>query len=87
VLDESLAAVDSESEALIFDRLDEWFSRRTVLVLAHRLSTVMRFPRSALLKDGRIAARGTPGELLAGHAAFARLFADQADLVAHGGLP
>jgi len=87
VLDESLAAVDGESEALIFDRLDEWFSRRTVLVLAHRLSTVMRFPRSALLKDGRIAARGTPGELLAGHAAFARLFADQADLVAHGGLP
>jgi len=87
VLDESLSAVDSESEARIFERLEDWFSRRTVLVLAHRLSTVMRFPRSALLQDGRIAAEGNPADLLSGHAPFARLFADQAELVAPGRLP
>lgn len=87
VLDESLAAVDSESEARILEGLEGWLRRRTVLVLAHRLSTVMRFPRSALLEDGAIATEGRPADLISGHTAFARLFADQAELVLPGRLP
>jgi subfamily B ATP-binding cassette protein MsbA len=78
VLDESLSALDGESEAGVLARLEPWFLRRTVIVMAHRLSTVLRFPRAALLERGRIVAQGDPGELLRTSAAFAQLFAGQA---------
>jgi subfamily B ATP-binding cassette protein MsbA len=80
VLDESLSALDSESEGGIFDRLGEWLSRRTVVVMTHRLSTVVRFPRVVLLERGRVAADGPPARLLTGDSGFSDLFAEQADL-------
>lgn len=81
VLDESLSALDGESEGAILDRIAGWLSRRSALVMAHRLSTVMRFPRAALLEGGKVAAVGAPEDLLSSHASFARLFADQVDLL------
>ena len=80
VLDESLSALDSESEGVIFDRIREWLARRTVVAMTHRLSTVVRFPRVAMLERGKVAADGPPESLLAGHAGFGDLFADQADI-------
>jgi subfamily B ATP-binding cassette protein MsbA len=81
VLDESFSALDAESEGAILDRIASWLSRRTVLVMAHRLSTVMRMPRAALLENGHLTAVGAPEDLLSNHGAFGRLFADQVDLL------
>jgi ABC-type multidrug transport system fused ATPase/permease subunit len=77
VLDEATSAVDSETEEQILADLDEWLAGRTVIVMAHRLSTIRRAPRIALLLGGRIAADGTLEELLASSEAFRALFAAQ----------
>ena len=77
VLDEATSALDSEAEGRIFASLAPWLARRTVIVLAHRLSTVRRAPRVALLHEGRVAAQGSEAELEEGCPLFARLFADQ----------
>ena len=77
VLDEATSALDSEAEGRIFSSLAPWLARRTVIVLAHRLSTVRRAPRVALLHEGRVAAEGSEAELEESFPLFARLFADQ----------
>jgi ABC-type multidrug transport system fused ATPase/permease subunit len=77
VLDEATSALDSDTERAIFLSLRQWLERRTVIVMAHRLATISRFPRVAMLQDGAVIADGTPAELLANCAAFAELFAEQ----------
>jgi len=77
VLDEATSALDSDTERTIFANLKEWLERRTVIVMAHRLATVSRFARVAMLQDGVIIADGSVAELLAGCAPFRELFADQ----------
>ena len=77
VLDEATSALDSDAEEAIFDRLAPWLQNRTVLVLAHRLSTIARSPRILLLKDGLIAADGSLDSLLASSPHFSSLFAAQ----------
>jgi ABC-type multidrug transport system fused ATPase/permease subunit len=79
VLDEATSALDSDSEEAIFDRLAPWLVNRTVLVLAHRLSTIARLPRILLLKNGQIAADGSLHSLLASSPDFNSLFAAQFD--------
>jgi len=77
VLDEATSALDSDTERTIFANLKPWLERRTVIVIAHRLATVSRFARVAMLHDGMIIAEGSAAELLAGCAAFRELFAEQ----------
>ncbi len=77
VLDEATSALDSDTERIIFAGLHEWMERRTVIVMAHRLATVSRFGRIAMLQDGAIIADGPMPQLVAGSAAFRELFADQ----------
>ncbi len=77
VLDEATSALDGDAEAEILDDLAPWLARRTVLTLAHRLSTVARCSRILVLHHGRIAGDGSLPELLAGCPAFVELFADQ----------
>ena len=79
VLDEALSALDGESECRILDALDAWLARRTVVAIAHRLSTVRRFPRAIVLEEGRVAADGDPESMAAHPGPFRRIFADQAD--------
>jgi len=64
ILDEATSALDSESEALVQAALSNLMVGRTVVVIAHRLSTVRRATRIALLEDGRITAIGPHEELL-----------------------
>ncbi|MEA2625845.1 MAG: ATP-binding cassette, subfamily bacterial MsbA, partial [Candidatus Binatota bacterium] len=80
VLDEATSALDSETEEQIFARLEPWMLRRTVVVMAHRLSTVSRVPRVLVLQGGRIVADGPIEHLLEGSPAFQQLFGDQASL-------
>jgi ATP-binding cassette, subfamily B, bacterial len=77
VLDEATSALDSETEAQIFSRLSDWLGKRTVIVMAHRLSTVSRFERVVVLEAGRIVGDGTASELLDTCPVFSTLFAEQ----------
>ncbi len=77
VLDEATSAIDSETEEEIFSVLEPWLARRTVLLMTHRLSTVIRFPRVIVLDQGRIVGDGSVAQLLESCPVFKRLFAEQ----------
>ncbi|MWV65527.1 ATP-binding cassette domain-containing protein [Halorubrum sp. JWXQ-INN 858] len=64
VLDEATSAVDTETEALIQDRLTEFAADRTTFVIAHRLSTVRTADRILVLEDGEVVEDGTHEGLL-----------------------
>ncbi len=64
ILDEATSALDTESERLVQDALDKLMKNRTVLVIAHRLSTVQQADCIYVLKDGRIIDAGRHGELI-----------------------
>jgi ABC-type multidrug transport system fused ATPase/permease subunit len=77
VLDEATSALDSDTERTIFTNLKPWLERRTVIVMAHRLATISRIARVAMLREGEIIGEGTAADLLANCAPFRELFADQ----------
>lgn len=65
LLDEATSALDAESEYLVQDAMDSLMRGRTVLVIAHRLSTVKTADTVAVVSDGQIVESGTHNELLA----------------------
>jgi subfamily B ATP-binding cassette protein MsbA len=74
ILDEATSALDAESESLVQAALANLMQNRTVLVIAHRLSTVRRATRIAVLEDGRITAVGSHEQLLESSPTYARLY-------------
>jgi ABC-type multidrug transport system fused ATPase/permease subunit len=63
ILDEATSALDSESETHVQAGLNQLMSGRTSLIIAHRLSTVMRADQILVLKNGKVVERGTHHEL------------------------
>jgi len=77
ILDEPTSALDVESEALIAEALERLPSGRTTLIIAHRLSTVRRADRIAVLEGGNLVEQGSPEYLLRNGGHFAQLAATQ----------
>lgn len=75
VLDEATAFADAESEAAIQEAISELARERTVLVIAHRLSTVVDVDQVVVLDGGVVVEQGTHAELLAAGGRYAALWA------------
>jgi subfamily B ATP-binding cassette protein MsbA len=78
LLDEATSALDTESERQVQAALKELMKRRTTLVIAHRLSTVIDADLIYVLEAGQVKERGTHRELLAARGLYASLYAAQA---------
>ena len=65
LLDEATSALDSESERAVQAALEQLMAGRTVIAIAHRLSTLQRFDRIVVMDHGRIVDDGSPAELAA----------------------
>jgi subfamily B ATP-binding cassette protein MsbA len=74
LLDEATSALDAESERLVQEALERLMRDRTVLVIAHRLSTVQHADRIVVLDQGRVVESGNHAELIARGAVYRRLY-------------
>ena len=80
LLDEATNSLDARNERVIVERLREFFRGRTVVVIAHRLSTVRDADQIIVLDSGRIVETGTHGTLTAGRGAYYTLVKNQLEL-------
>ena len=74
VLDEATSALDSRTEAAIQETLGDVTARRTTIVIAHRLSTVVDADQIIVLDEGRVAERGTHAQLLRREGLYAEMW-------------
>lgn len=77
ILDEATSALDSESEAVVQENLEKIMENRTVLAIAHRLSTLLMMDRILVIDEGSIVEQGTHDELLALNGLYAKLWSKQ----------
>jgi ATP-binding cassette subfamily B protein len=77
VFDEATSALDSLSEQAIQRAIEDSFAGKTLVVIAHRLSTVRHVDRILVLENGRLAEQGSFNELIARGGTFARMWALQ----------
>lgn len=80
LFDEATNALDATNEAVIMHNLNEFFEGRTVVVVAHRLSTVRHADQIVLLEKGVLAELGTHAELVARRGAYWELVRNQLEL-------
>jgi ATP-binding cassette subfamily B protein len=77
LLDEATSALDTESEQSIQEALSRLFKGRTVMAIAHRLSTLDSFDRIVVLDRGRIVEDGAPRRLLQSRGVYSRMYRRQ----------
>jgi ABC-type multidrug transport system fused ATPase/permease subunit len=74
ILDEPTAALDAESEELVIEAMERLMKGRTVITIAHRLSTLRNADKIVVIKDGVVAEEGTHEQLLALNGVYAELY-------------
>ncbi len=74
ILDEATSAVDNETEAMIQKAIENLSGRQTLIVIAHRLTTIMKADKIIVLKDGKIVEQGTHDELLNKNGLYSEMF-------------
>jgi ATP-binding cassette, subfamily B, bacterial len=79
ILDEATSSLDTVTEKAIQDTLDEVMKGKTVLVVAHRLSTIAHLDRILVFENGRIVEDGSHAQLLARQGAYYQLWSKQSD--------
>ncbi len=77
ILDDSTSSVDVETETRIQDALDEIMQDRTSLVVAQRISTVLRADKIIVIDEGRVAAQGTHRELMEASPIYREIYDSQ----------
>jgi subfamily B ATP-binding cassette protein MsbA len=87
LLDEATSALDNASERAVKNALDTLRKDRTVVVVAHRLSTIRDADRIVVMEHGRIVESGTHQALAAANGSYARLLASGTDIAAATALP
>jgi ATP-binding cassette subfamily B protein len=79
-LDEATNSLDANNERIIMENLEKFFQGRTVVVVAHRLSTVKNADSIMVLEDGRLVEKGNHKELIAHKGAYYNLVKNQLEL-------
>lgn len=74
ILDEATSSLDTESEKIVQEALENLMKERTNFVIAHRLSTVLNADRIVVIDDGRIVETGRHNELLAHNGVYKKLY-------------
>ncbi len=77
VLDEATSSVDTETERMIQQNLEELTAGRTALVIAHRLSTIRKADRIVVIRDGQVEEEGSHDELVTHGGTYSELWAVQ----------
>ena len=77
ILDEATSSLDSESERLVEQAMEELLRGRSTLIIAHRLSTVLRADRVVVIDRGRLVEEGRHAELVAAEGVYSRLYRGQ----------
>jgi ABC-type multidrug transport system fused ATPase/permease subunit len=77
ILDEATSALDSESELLVQGALEKLWEDKTVIAIAHRLSTLRHMDKIAVMDNGRVIEIGSHTELIAKKGTYAKLWAHQ----------
>ena len=73
ILDEATSSLDTESERLVQDAINNMMQNRTCLVIAHRLSTIRHANEIIVLQKGAIVERGTHEELVSQYGTYKKL--------------
>lgn len=80
ILDEATSALDNISQTLVQEAVDKISKDRTVIVVAHRLSTIIDADKIVVLENGRVMEEGTHGELMTRRGAYWSLYKSQENM-------